>query len=235
MNYCFIHFDPLEIRALFKGIYKSETMIHSRFLISGLLPVLMSVSAPLAWGQSGASLLFREDFKEIPAATPVTEDHLVNEELELHLYGDAKNQLKKSNHPEIPNDPFYLWSGTCEGTWAMALSWKKGGIDLRNGGKIRFRSRQSGFHRLRMILELDAGNWVISEDEVGETPDWVVSEFEIGEMTWRELNIGRIVEGKPVANPDFSKVSKIGFTDLMAGGGTPASSRLDWVAVYKGD
>jgi len=27
-------------------------------------------------------------------------------------------------------------------------------------------------------------------------------------------------------------VDEIGFTDLMAGGGSPASSRVDWIEVY---
>jgi len=30
----------------------------------------------------------------------------------------------------------------------------------------------------------------------------------------------------------LSRVDEVGFTDLMAGGGTPASSRLDWIEVW---
>ncbi|MEX2568970.1 MAG: hypothetical protein WD431_23715 [Cyclobacteriaceae bacterium] len=185
-----------------------------------------------AYAQSGNSLLFREDFKEIPATIPVTQEHIQNNELKLHLYGEAKNQLKKSNHPEIPNDPYYIWSGTCEGNWAMALSWLDKPIDLSKGGKIRWRSRQSGFRQLRVLLELPDGSWIVSEDHVGETKDWEISEFEVGEMKWRKLNMENIIEGHPVGAPDISKVLKIGISDLMVGGGTPASSRLDWIEVY---
>jgi hypothetical protein len=41
-----------------------------------------------------------------------------------------------------------------------------------------------------------------------------------------------VTEGNPVKNPDLSKIAEIGFTDLMPGGGTPASSRVDWIEVY---
>lgn len=197
-----------------------------------LLLSLLCIQPFASFAQSGSSLLFREDFKEIPAETPVTQEHLANKELSLHLYGAAKQQLKKSNHPEIPNDPFYIWSGNCEGNWAMALSWREKFIDLSEGSKIRWRSRQSGFRQLRVVMELADGNWIVSEDHVGETRDWVISEFEIGDMTWRKLNMEQITEGQPLVNPDFSNVLKIGVSDLMVGGGTPASSRLDWIEVY---
>jgi hypothetical protein len=37
--------------------------------------------------QDRPALFFREDWKEIPAATPVTQEHVVNKELILGLYG----------------------------------------------------------------------------------------------------------------------------------------------------
>lgn len=58
------------------------------------------------------------------------------------------------------------------------------------------------------------------------------TEFRIADIRWRELNIETVTEGLWVENPNLSKVSEVGFTDLMAGGGTPASSRLDWIEVY---
>jgi hypothetical protein len=41
-----------------------------------------------------------------------------------------------------------------------------------------------------------------------------------------------ITEGKPVLNPDLSRVDEIGFTDLMVGGQSVACSRVDWIEVY---
>ena len=40
------------------------------------------------------------------------------------------------------------------------------------------------------------------------------------------------MEGAKVTTPDLSRVEEIGFTDLMAGGGSAACSRLDWIEVY---
>ena len=51
-------------------------------------------------------------------------------------------------------------------------------------------------------------------------------------ITKTHANIAKVTEGKWAPNPDLSKVEEIGWTDLMPGGGTPASSRLDWIEVY---
>ena len=52
------------------------------------------------------------------------------------------------------------------------------------------------------------------------------------DMRWRRLDIATLVEGAPVERPDLSRVDEIGWSTLMTGGGTPASSRVDWIAVY---
>jgi hypothetical protein len=51
-------------------------------------------------------------------------------------------------------------------------------------------------------------------------------------MRWRRLDIAKLVEGAVVVHPDLSRVDEIGWSTLMTGGGTPASSRVDWIAVY---
>jgi hypothetical protein len=196
------------------------------------LYLLPAFTGPLAEQQT-EGLIFREDWKEIPAETPVTPAHLTNPDLELHLYGAAKAQLKKSNHPEIPNDPFYIWSGTCEGNWAMALALKNGSVmDLTGNGRVIWKSRQSGFRHLRVLVQLTDGSWLVSEEGSSESADWQVSTFVLEKIGWRKLNMERITEGAKVADPDFSAVQKIGMSDLMAGGGSPASSRLDWLEVH---
>lgn len=182
-------------------------------------------------GQQEKKLLFREDWKESPAEIPVSQDHLSNGDLILHLYGAAKDHLKKSNHPEIPNDPYYIWSGLCEGNWAMAFSHADDVLDLREG-TVKWLSRQSGFRVLRVLLELADGTWIVSEAGSGYTEDWEESEFQLNKTKWRKVNMEGITEGPWIDKPDLSAVKKVGVTDLMSGGGTPASSRLDWIAVY---
>lgn len=197
-----------------------------------LLTTIPAFSGTLGAGQT-EGLIFREDWKEIPAETPVTAAHLTHPELELHLYGAAKAQLKKSNHPEIPNDPFYIWSGTCVGNWAMALALKNGlAMDLTGNGKVIWKTRQSGFRHLRVLVQLTDGSWLVSEEGSSESADWQVSTFHLDKIGWRKLNMERITEGTKVTDPDLSAVQKIGMSDLMAGGGSPASSRLDWLEVH---
>jgi hypothetical protein len=46
------------------------------------------------------------------------------------------------------------------------------------------------------------------------------------------MNIKTVVEGAWVEKPDLSRVDEIGWTELAPGGGTPASSRVDWIEVH---
>ena len=196
-----------------------------------LILSFLAVDRP-SLAQSDDKLLFREDWKEIEAALPVTAAHVANPRLSLALYGPAADQVKKSNHPHIPNDPYYIWSGECKANWAVALQHRKGSLDLTGNSKVVIRSKQSGFRELRIIVKLRNGDWLVSDEYAGFSDDWSEKEFHIRNIRWRKLDINRITEAAWVIDPDLSRVSEIGFTDLMAGGGTPASSRLDWIEVY---
>jgi hypothetical protein len=82
------------------------------------------------------------------------------------------------------------------------------------------------------VLKLAGGQWLVGDVADGPSADWREQEFNLADVRWRALDIQKIVEGRWVVDPDLSRVEEMGFTDLMAGGGTPASSRLDWVEVY---
>jgi hypothetical protein len=185
-----------------------------------------------AVAQERPGLLFREDWKETPAATPVTQEHVVNPDLIVTRYGPAEAQIKKSHHDKPADDPFYIWSGDCERAWAISLKHKTSAIDLTGQAKIRWRAKQTGFRQLRVIVKLADGTWLVSDQYDDEATDWRIREFNVADLRWRVLNIAKVTEGKWAPNPDLSKVEEIGWTDLMPGGGTPASSRLDWVEVY---
>jgi hypothetical protein len=176
-------------------------------------------------------LFFREDWKESPAATPITQEHVANANLVLKLYGPGKDGIKKSHHDTPKDDPFYVWSGTCPAHWAVALRHRDSFVDLTGLAKIRWRSKQAGFRQLRLIVKLADGTWLIGDQADGESRDWREREFNIADMLWRRLDIDKILEGSQVEKPDLGRVDEIGFTDLMAGGGTPACSRLDWIEV----
>lgn len=201
-------------------------------VLSRFLGTLGLVAAAVVLAQERPALFFREDWKEIPAATPVTQDHVANPKLLLALYGPAKGGIKKSHHDQIPGDPYYIWSGECNGNWALTLRDKTALVDLSGPAKIRWRTYQAGFRQLHVVLKLANGSWLVSDESDGASATWHEREFKVADLHWRKLNIDKVVEGDRVDHPDFSRVDEIGFTDLMAGGGSSACSRLDWIEVY---
>ena len=177
-------------------------------------------------------LFFREDWKETPAEIPLSQKHVNNSELIVNLYGAGKDSLKKSNHPQPLDDPFYVWSGLCLGNWMVTLKHKTNNVDLTGFAKIIWRSKQVGLRELRIAVKLANGTWLISDLFDGPSKDWQTKEFNIQDITWHNLDIDRIVETGVAKNPDLSNVEEIGFTDLMPGGKSSSCSRLDWIEVY---
>jgi hypothetical protein len=177
-------------------------------------------------------LFFREEWKEIPAATPVTQDHVISKDLIMGLYGPGCDSVRKSHHDSPADDPYYIWSGLCRGNWVVTLKNTKSYVDLSNFGKILWRSKQSGLRCLHIVLKLGDGTWLVGSESDCVSKDWRMTEFNISDINWYSLDIKSIIEVKPVSNPDLSKVDEIGFTDLMTGGASDACSRLDWIEVY---
>lgn len=193
--------------------------------------VSVMAALPLA-AQQRPPLFFREDWKETEAATPATQAHVANPDLILTIHGQGRDGIRKSHHDKPADDPYYIWSGTAEGGWAVSLRHKTAFADLTGLAKIRWRSKQAGFRQLRIIVKLAAGQWLVSDAADGESVDWREIEFPIEGIRWRRLDIKKIAEGAWVDKPDLSRVDEIGFTDLMAGGASAACSRLDWIEVY---
>jgi hypothetical protein len=194
--------------------------------------ITLILSAINCSAQYRPSLFFREDWKETPAATPVTQIHVFNKDMILNLYGAAADSIKKSHHNHPADDPYYIWSGLCIDNWAVTLKNSKHYIDLREFAKIVWRAKQSGFRCLHIILKLDDQTWLVSDEGDCQSKDWRIHEFNIADIKWHKLDIKTVTEGEEVSNPDLSKVDEIGFTDLMKGGQSVACSRLDWIEVY---
>src|ERR1041385_3714694 len=148
--------------------------------------LLTAAAAALLPAQSGRvsepnrpPLFFREDFTETPAATPITQDHLSNPKLLLSVYGPGKDGAKKSHHDTPADDPYYMWDGTCEGNCAATLRDKTSYADLTGQAKIRWRTKQSAFRRLHLIVKLAGGTWLVSDLAEGASSDWRESEIAI--------------------------------------------------------
>jgi hypothetical protein len=179
-------------------------------------------------------LFFREDFKETPAEIPVSQKHIVNPDVIFTTYGPGQDSLKKSNHEKPVDDPYYMWSGLCLDSWAVTFKHQHALVDLSSFARIRWRSKQAGFHQLRIILKLADGKWLISDLSDGPSGDWRVTEFNISDIQWWSFDMDKMKEVKPIEDEalDLSRVEEIGCTDLMRGGGSNACSRLDWIEVY---
>lgn len=186
----------------------------------------------IAQSQYRPSLFFREDWKELPAARPITQDHVANENLKLGLYGPGCDSIKKSHHLSPSDDPYYVWSGLCLDNWVVTLKSKKSYADLSSYAKVTWRSKQEGFRELHLVLKLADGTWLVSKQVDGASKDWRIHEFNISDINWYNLDIKNVVETTPAKDPDLTKVDEIGFTDLMKGGKSLACSRVDWIEVY---
>ena len=193
---------------------------------------LVSLLVLATMSSANAELLWREDFKETPADIPVSQAHVANPNLELFIHGPGFGGIKKSHHDWIPNDPYYVWSGVCPGNWAVTFKPKQGLMDLSQGGKVRWRSRQSGFRLLRIVLRLEDGTWLVSDLSAPETAEWEDFDFDLAKARWRKLDIHRVAEAEWVEHAGLAQVAEVGLTDLMAGGGSAACSRVDWIEVH---
>lgn len=177
-------------------------------------------------------VLFREDWKEIPAETPIHQGHVSNQDLIIGLYGPGKDSIKKSHHDIPCDDPFYTWSGLCKGNWAVTLKHKSQHMDLSAFSRVRWRSKQSGFRKLHIVLKLADGTWLVSRQGDGASGDWRICEMNLQDIEWYSIDMEFITEQKQISDPDLSNVLEIGYTDLMPGGQSAACSRLDWIEVY---
>lgn len=198
---------------------------------SAVLILVLSAYYAVAQESYRPGLFFREDWKESPAEIPLNQNHVNNPELLVQLYGAGKDSLKKSNHEQPVDDPFYVWSGLCLENWLVSLKHNENNVDLTGFAKIRWRTKQAGYRELRIALKLADGTWLVSDQSDGPSKDWRIKEFNIQDIRWRRLDIKRIAEVGAVNNPDLSNVEEIGFTDLMPGGQSASCSRLDWIEV----
>jgi len=195
-----------------------------------ILSIALAVSTISAQERPG--LFFREDWKEIPPTTPVTQEHVSHSDFLVTRHGPGEAGIRKSHHDRPSDDPYYVWSGESEGNWALSLRHQKSQVDLTGLAKVRWRSKQAGFRMLRIILKTGNGQWLVSDQHDPASSDWRIREFNIADIRWRRLDIKKIVESEWVNAPDLSRIEEVGFTDLMPGGRSLACSRLDWIEVY---
>jgi hypothetical protein len=167
-------------------------------------------------------LFFKEEWQQNEKGDehPVTQQSIANPDLELKLYGESAKEVQLTGKAGDENNPIHVWTGLCTSPCAVAFRHKAGMADLSGLGRIRWNTKMSGFHKVRPIVKLADGTWLIGDREEGTTTDWIFSEFNLSDVRWLRLDINRVVTtGNYVANPDLTKVDEIGFADLMPGSG----------------
>src|SRR5687768_17011591 len=117
-------------------------------------------------------LFFREDWKRTPPATPLTQAHVDNPDLIVTLHGGGRDGIKKSHHEKPADDPYYVWSGDTKANWAVTLRHRSSTVDLTGQAKIRWRTKQSDFRELRIVLKVADSTWLVSDQSDGPSEDW---------------------------------------------------------------
>ncbi|MCC7042491.1 MAG: hypothetical protein IT183_01385 [Acidobacteria bacterium] len=216
-------------------------------MVIGLMVALMcgTVASGQGRGRGGftgasanpATLLFREAWTRAPMAQPMTQENLGNQHLRLHVYGNP-DEIRKTFHP----DEDYTYTGEATTNWALTVSDPKVVWDLSGDGRVRFRTRNSGYRFLHVVIRTADGAYFVSEQGAGESTAWIDTDFILSNLTWRNLLMTdtptnasnrRSPDPKRVpiiptsrATPDLTRVNEVGFSDLMAGGWIPATSRV---------
>jgi hypothetical protein len=168
-------------------------------------------------------LFFKEEWKQNEKGDehPIAQDSVAGPTLELKLYGATAKDLQITGKAGDENNPIHVWSGNCTSPCALALRDKNSFADLTGLARIRWTTKMSGFHRVRPIVKLADGTWLVGERADGSsTRDWIVSEINFADVRWIKLDPARVVTtGNVLEKVDLSKVDEIGFADLMPGSG----------------
>src|SRR5439155_13707837 len=163
---------------------------------------------------------FREDWTDPTPGVPADykdrdlDSHLQNKNLQHGRYGLGAKDVIYDRHVGPRDDPGYIWLGACAaGPCAITLKDKTDYLDLSNPmSKVVWRTKQTGFRQLRLVLKLADGSFLISDRYAGPAEDWNISEILISEVHWRILKIQepvRIYEDALVEKPNLTKVDEI--------------------------
>lgn len=174
----------------------------------------------------GAAETVREDFRENGAHIPLVDEDLSNESLELLRLGPGADQLKFSHHPEVQNDPHYIWNGKCEGPVLAGFEFDKV-IDLSGEGWwCRVRTKNVGASRLHVALKID-GQWVVQKKAIRNEKEWNVQRVTLEGREWLQLDENRVAFGENIV-PNLKAVTAVGFAAPVKPQGSKSCIRLDW-------
>lgn len=167
------------------------------------------------------ALLFREEWKQPPYTGEINDEKrrltqaaVSNPNLELKMYGDARN-ISVSVH-EGRED---LWTGLTASPSAVTLRDKSHYFDLTGLARMRWITRTNSLHLVHPVVKLADGTLLVGSHSDSTAEEFLQSEVAFQSQRWFKLDPEKVAIGLEVKNPDLSKVDEIGFADLMPGGG----------------
>ncbi|TAK10851.1 MAG: hypothetical protein EPO35_12955 [Acidobacteria bacterium] len=198
---------------------------------------------PIPGSAEPPKLIFREGWTRAPLSQPITQENLGNQNLTLHIYGDAA-QIRKAMHPLDD----YTYTGETTTHWALTVSDKANLWDVTRGGKIRFKTQNTGYRFLHVVIKTADGKYFASEEGAGESSVFIETDFVFQDLHWRNLlmtdtpsNASNRRQPDPKripivptskGTPDLTQIDEVGFSDLMEGGWIPATSRVAAFELY---
>jgi len=204
---------------------------------SSVLLAAQRTPIPGAAGTEPSPLLFHEAWTRAPLTQPMVQANLGNQQLTLHIYGNA-SEIRKTFHPVDD----YTYTGETTSNWAVTVSDKSSAWDLSGTAKIQLKTQNTGYRVLHVVIKTTDGRYYVSEEGSPESSVWIEREYVFGDLHWRNLlmtdtptNASNRRQPDPkrvpivatsTATPDLKNVEEVGFSDLMPGGWIPATSRV---------
>ena len=211
--------------------------------IAAQAPQQERTRVPGSPGTEPSPLLFHEAWTRAPLTQPMVQDNLGNKHLTLHIYGNA-NEIRKTYHPADD----YTYTGETTTNWAITVSDTSALWNLSGTAKIRLKTQNSGYRFLHVVIKTADGHYYVSEEGNPESSVWIERDYIFSDLHWRNLMMTdtptnasnrRQPDPKRIpivptsrATPDLSRVEEVGFSDLMAGGWIPSTSRVASFSVF---
>jgi hypothetical protein len=208
-----------------------KRQLFALIFLSAAASVFAQAPRPQAAKPQGPPpLFFKETWKDGPGNVPLTQDFVVNPDLQLTMYTTTKEDFGITAEGGVP----HIWTGLCANTCALMLSSKTNYVDLTGKAKIRWYTKVSGFHAVRPVLKLADGTLLIGDHTDANLLDYLQSEFFLSEVKWLKMDAKVQTKGTLLDKVDLSKVDAVGFADLTPGSGhgTGGYSDVGWIEVY---
>ena len=198
---------------------------------------------PIPGANEPPKLIFHEGWTRAPLAQPITQENLANQNLTLHIYGDA-NQIRKAMHPLDD----YTYTGETTTNWALTVSDKTSLWDVTAAARSASRPRTPATASCTSssrppTASTSRARRARASRACGSRPTYIFQD-----LHWRNLLMTdtpsnasnrRQPDPKRVpiiptskGTPDLTQIDEVGFSDLMEGGWIPATSRVAAFELY---